>query len=196
MKSRKDPPPSYYIRKLNFLYKRYRILFKSYFGWTYEDFVSELTAVYYKARGKWNPDKSQLTTFIINCMTNFILDKYRDTTWQKRAPFVSFEPTTEESYNNYESTIKSKDGQLEALVAYNDPESNILAKEEITERLALVSGEEREILTLLIHEEATALEIALYLDKTEQEVIDIMSRMEKKLMRKEAHGKRSVKTIN
>lgn len=193
--------PLYYIRKINFLYTQYRALFEGYFGWSYDDFVSELTIVYYKAINKHDPAKSALTTFIINCMKNHIIDKYRETTRDKRASLTEFDTISPDGSNLSSIRANKAEGAshrltINSLIDPDDPESELIMREGIADKLSAFEGRERELLNLLVNEQATAQEIALYWDVDESEVYRMITSMEKKYKRIEANGKRSLKSVN
>ena len=157
---------TFYVKKLNFMYKKYGKLFFEYFSWTYEDYQQELYMVYLKAIKTYSKDRpASVHTHIVNCMRNFIIDTYRKTIRKFRAPLHLLEngglssPTYLEKYLN------------------NLPESRYLPEKQFIDEeirlqvLARLNSEEKIIFVLHFQCGASKTELKRYL-KIEDSTLD------------------------
>ena len=157
--------PEFYVAKLNFLYKKYYKLFKEYFGWNYEDFKQELFIVYLKAEQNYSPNrKASFDTYVIHCMKNYIVDTYRKTIRQIRAPFNC----GQDKYH-FENLV-NEFNESRYLISGANPEEILNMKDLHRDNLEKLTKLERKIYTLLTSNSADIKSICQYLNISKKEL--------------------------
>lgn len=157
------------IRKIDFISIKYLKRFKEYFGWEREDLEQELTLIFLKAQKEHDKNRpANLETYAIQCMKNFIIDKYRATTRKKRGKLVlsQAEGIELEAYDN---------------IAIS-PLDKCMEKESLVLALEALNSEEQQIYLLFDHLDGDKPKLCTYLNIKEIELDGILESIRQKLI--------------
>ena len=166
MKKNIKKDPKFYIKKVEYMYVRFADVFKTYFGWEYEDFENELMYKFYKVKHKYNPHNPRKATFsswMVTVLGNHVRDQLRKTTRNCRIPLQGVESEAFLSFLYQEN-------MQEETISTSDPAKLIEIKDEYASNLMILNEEERKIYSLLNSNNSDILQLCKYLNIGEKEL--------------------------